>query len=40
LEPQLVAGSPEVVKFSVKGVFITPGDAAAKVAVKPAAVKN
>ena len=40
LEPKLVAGSPEVVKFSVKGMFITPGDAAAKVAVKPAAVKN
>ena len=39
LEPKLVAGSPEVVKFSVKGMFITPGDAA-KVAVKPAAVKN
>ena len=29
-------GLGEVVKFSVKGVFITPGDAAAKAAVKPA----
>ena len=35
-------GAPDVEKFSVKGVFITPGDAAAasKTGVKPAAVKN
>jgi type IV pilus assembly protein PilN len=42
LEPQLTPGAPDVEKFSVKGVFITPGDAAAasKTGVKPAAVKN
>jgi type IV pilus assembly protein PilN len=40
--PTTTATAGDVVKFSVKGVFITPGDAAAaaKVAVKPAAVKN
>ena len=40
LETQTTVAAPDVVKFSVKGVFITPGDAAAKVGVKPVAVKN
>lgn len=40
LETKTLVAAPDVVKFSVKGVFITPGDAAAKLAVKPAAVKN
>jgi len=40
LETKTTVTAPDVVKFSVKAMFITPGDAAAKVAVKPAAVKN
>jgi type IV pilus assembly protein PilN len=40
-QTEAIATPPsEVVKFSIKGVFITPGDPATKGAVKAAAVKN